>query len=88
MLSHKKAAMAARLPEPRPPAFVSDMNVPAYDTSKHYLGKLCPRHHDYHGTGQSLLRKTNHLCLACDRERAKERRQAKHATARAQTSRG
>ena len=88
MLSHKKAAMAARLPEPRAPAFVSDSNVPTYDTSKHYLGKLCPRHHDYHGTGQSLLRKTNHLCLACDRERAKERRQAKHATARAQTSRG
>ena len=88
MLSHKKAAMAARVPEPRAPAFVSDSNVPTYDTSKHYLGKLCPRHHDYHGTGQSLLRKTNHLCLACDRERAKERRQAKPATARAQTSRG
>jgi hypothetical protein len=42
-----------------------------------YLGKLCPRRHDYNGTGQSLLRKTNHLCLACDRERAQERRQAK-----------
>ena len=42
-----------------------------------YVGKLCPRRHDYNGTGQSLLRKTNHLCLACDRERAQERRQAK-----------
>jgi hypothetical protein len=63
-------------------AFMSDSNTPAYDTSKHYLGKLCPRRHDYNGTGQSLLRKTNHLCLACDRERAKERRQAKRTAAR------
>ena len=86
--SDGKAAMVASMPESPDPAFLSDLHVPAYDTSKHYLGKLCPRHHDYHGTGQSLLRKTNHLCLACDRERAKARRQAKHATARAQTSRG
>jgi hypothetical protein len=56
--------------------FLSDSNTPAYDTSKHYLGKLCPRRHDYLGTGKSLLRQTNHLCLACDRERAQERRQA------------
>jgi hypothetical protein len=77
MLSDKKEATTASLPEPRAPAFVSDSTVPTYDTSKHYLGKLCPRRHDYHGTGQSLLRKTNHLCLACDRERAKARRQAK-----------
>jgi hypothetical protein len=77
MLSDKKAAIAPSLPEPLAPAFVSDSNVPTYDTSKHYLGKLCPRRHDYNGTGQSLLRKTNHLCLACDRERAKARRQAK-----------
>jgi hypothetical protein len=83
MMSDKKEATAARLPEALAPAFVSDSTVPTYDTSKHYLGKLCPRRHDYHGTGQSLLRKTNHLCLACDRERAKERRQARHAAARA-----
>jgi hypothetical protein len=83
MMSDKKEATAARFPEPRAPAFVSDSNIPTYDPSKHYLGKLCPRRHDYHGTGQSLLRKTNHLCLACDRERAKERRQARHAAARA-----
>jgi hypothetical protein len=88
IMPDKKEATAASVPEPLAPAFGSDSNGPTYDTSKHYLGKLCPRRHDYHGTGQSLLRKTNHLCLACDRERAKERRQAKHATARAQTSRG
>ena len=83
IMSGKKEATAASVPEPLAPAFGSDSNGPTYDTSKHYLGKLCPRRHDYHGTGQSLLRKTNHLCLACDRERAKERRQARHAAARA-----
>jgi len=77
ILSDKKEVIAMSLPEPVAPTFVSDSNVPTYDTSKHYLGKLCPRRHDYNGTGQSLLRKTNHLCLACDRERAQERRQAK-----------
>ena len=82
ILSDKKEATAASPPAPLTPAFVSDTNVPMYDTSKHYLGKLCPRRHDYHGTGQSLLRITNHLCLACDRERAQARRQAKRATAR------
>jgi hypothetical protein len=77
IMSDKKEATAQSLLAPLAPAFVSDSTVPTYDTSKHYLGKLCPRKHDYHGTGQSLLRKTNHLCLACDRERAKARRQAK-----------
>jgi len=77
ILSDKKEATATSLPVPLAPAFVSDTNTPTSDTSKHYLGKLCPRRHDYNGTGQSLLRKINHLCLACDRERAKERRQAK-----------
>jgi hypothetical protein len=77
ILSDKKEAAATSLPGPQAPAFVSDTNTPTYDTSKHYLGKLCPRQHNYNGTGQSLLRKINHLCLACDRERAKELRQAK-----------
>lgn len=83
IMSDTKGATTASLPESPAPAFMSDTNIPAYDTSKHYLGKLCPRRHDYHSTGQSLLRKTNHLCLVCDRERAKERRQAKHTPARA-----
>jgi uncharacterized coiled-coil protein SlyX len=51
--------------------------IPAYDTSKFVLGKLCPRGHDYLNTGQSLLRRANLGCLACDREKARERRLAK-----------
>ena len=82
IMSDTKEATAASLPASPAPAFMSDTNIPAYDTSKHYLGKLCPRRHDYHGTGQSLLRKTNHLCLACDRERAQERRKAKRSATR------
>jgi hypothetical protein len=75
--SDTKEAATASIPESPASSFVSDTNMPTYDTAKHYLGTLCPRHHDYHGTGQSLLRKTNHLCLACDRERARDRRLAR-----------
>jgi hypothetical protein len=82
-VSDRKETSAASTPESPASSFVSDTNMPTYDTDKYYLGKLCQRHHDYHGTGQSLLRKTNHLCLACDRERAKERRQVKNAVAHA-----
>src|SRR5207248_1073669 len=46
--------------------FASDRNVPAFDTSKYTLGRLCPRGHDYHGTGKTLLRLANQGCLACD----------------------
>ena len=83
-VSDKKAAQ--EIPQPvsteGTAPILSDSNTPAYDTSKHYLGKLCPHRHDYHGTGKSLLRQTNHLCLACDRERAQERRQAQRTQGR------
>ena len=51
--------------------------VPCFDPSKYVLGKLCPRGHRCGDTGQSLLRIANLGCLACDKERARERRQAK-----------
>jgi len=51
--------------------------VPApFDPSKYVLGKLCPRGHDDAGTGHSLLRLSNRHCLACDREKYHERKQA------------
>jgi hypothetical protein len=50
--------------------------VPAFDTTKYGLGKLCPRGHDYHGTGQSLRHLRRHVCLACDAEQARARRKA------------
>jgi len=42
-------------------------DIPPYDTTRYYLGKLCPRQHDYQGTGQSLLRRHNQRCTACQR---------------------
>jgi hypothetical protein len=60
----------------RRPDIVSDTNVPAFDTTKYVLGKLCPRGHDYHGTGQSLRYLRRHVCLACDAEQARARRKA------------
>ena len=58
------------------PDIMSD-GIPPFDPGKYVLGKLCPRSHDYHGTGQSLLRRSNRHCLACDREKFRERKQAK-----------
>jgi hypothetical protein len=52
-------------------------DVPAFDTTKYALGKLCPRNHNYYNTEQSLLRVSDRHCIACDREKARERRQAK-----------
>lgn len=52
-----------------------------YDASKYTLGKLCPRRHRYKGTEKALLRLTNRHCLACDREKFHERKQAKRQAA-------
>jgi hypothetical protein len=54
-----------------------EADIPPYDTDKYVLGKLCPRGHDYHGTGQSLRHLRRHVCLECDAEGARERRKAK-----------
>jgi hypothetical protein len=54
-----------------------ETDIPPYDTSKYVLGKLCPRGHNYHGTGQSLRHRQRHVCLECDAEGARERRKAK-----------
>lgn len=52
-------------------------DVPPFDLTKYVLGKLCPRGHEHRGTGLSLLRRTNRHCLACDREKFHERKQAR-----------
>jgi len=36
-------------------------------TSKRYLGKLCPKGHEYEQTGKSLRKKCNNGCVECDR---------------------
>ena len=49
--------------------------VPAYDTSRFVLGKLCRRGHAWGNTGQSLLRKRQQDCPQCEAERKREKRQ-------------
>lgn len=39
-----------------------------FDESKFYLGALCPRGHDWGGTGRSLRLKNNRNCVDCIRE--------------------
>ena len=56
---------------------VTDPALEPFDTTKYVLGKLCPRGHNWGTTGQSLLRRTNRHCCACDREKFHERKQAK-----------
>lgn len=40
---------------------------------KYRLGKLCKRHHDWHGTGRSYRSRSNGNCIECDRERDRRR---------------
>ena len=51
--------------------------IPPYDTTRYYLGKLCPHQHEYHGTGQSLLRRHNGYCRECERLGKRAAREAK-----------
>lgn len=48
-----------------------------FDTTRYYLGKLCPHGHDFEGTGHSLLRKHNQRCRECENETKRARYQAK-----------
>jgi hypothetical protein len=52
-----------------------------YDAATFYLGKLCPRGHEYPGTGQSLLRRRSQGCRECDNEAKRARRARQKATA-------
>jgi hypothetical protein len=60
-------------------------NTVVFDPAKHVLGKLCPRRHDYQGTGQSALRQANRHCVLCDREKARGRERAKRQPRAAMT---
>ena len=51
--------------------------LPAFDPGRYRLGKLCPRGHDWQGTGQSLRVKNKAgYCLACNAAASRARRQA------------
>jgi 5-methylcytosine-specific restriction endonuclease McrA len=48
---------------------------PDYDESRHKLGTLCKRNHDWQGTGLSLRSIKGRYCLGCERERIAARLQ-------------
>lgn len=52
-------------------------DTPAFDSTRHRLGRLCPRGHDWQSTGQSLrVRNKAGYCLACQAEDARASRAA------------
>jgi hypothetical protein len=53
----------------------ADTQPPPYDPTRYFLGVLCPRGHDYAGTGQSVRKRSNHSCQRCDVEQKRARRQ-------------
>ena len=56
---------------------VPSETCPPFDTTNNVLGKLCPRRHEWGATGQSLLRRSNFRCRACENESRRERRAAR-----------
>jgi hypothetical protein len=56
-----------------------DASALDYDPAKFSLGKLCPRGHDYQGTGHSLLRKHNQSCPQCLNALKREQRARRKA---------
>ena len=64
---------AARETTVPPPA------MPPFDTTKYVLGTLCPRGHEYHGTGKTLLHLPKRRFLPCENEKKRENLQAQLA---------
>ncbi|HEY5868433.1 MAG TPA: hypothetical protein VI542_23215 [Candidatus Tectomicrobia bacterium] len=54
-------------PPPAQPSAEGMTEVLPFDTTRYRLGKLCPRGHDYEGTGQSLrVNNKAGYCIACN----------------------
>ena len=45
-----------------------------FDHPNFYLGELCPRGHEWNGTGKTLKKKKGNKCAACENERKREKR--------------
>jgi len=55
-------------------------DCPPFDPANNVLGKLCKRRHEWGTTGQSLLRRSNFRCRACENASRREKRAAQHQT--------
>jgi hypothetical protein len=54
----------------------SSETCPPFDPANNILGKLCKRGHEWGTTGQSLLRRSNDRCRACENASRREKRAA------------
>jgi hypothetical protein len=78
---HREPSVSQREPVVRHrETHAGDPAVDDYDPAKFYLGKLCPRGHEYQGTGKTLLRRHNNGCPQCLNQMKRARRAATKAT--------
>jgi hypothetical protein len=82
-LSHDNNTVLQESEDILPPAMSDSAAAPGQtplaSDSRHYLGKLCPRGHDWEGTGQSLRSRKGKYCLECNRESQQAKRQGQPA---------
>jgi ParB family chromosome partitioning protein len=64
---------AAKAPAPDTP------DCPPFDTTKFYLGKLCPAGHEWGSTGQTRLRIKGHYCPDCNSALKRQRYKAQQS---------
>ncbi|MGL5924646.1 HNH endonuclease [Chroococcidiopsis sp.] len=50
------------------------MTILSFDATKFYLGKLCPRKHDWNDTGKTLRYCSHRKCVQCGKEQLQEAR--------------
>lgn len=58
---------------------MNNLDQLSFDSSKYFLGKLCPTKHDWKGTGLSLRYVDHRRCVECSRTRSQLHGQAKQA---------
>lgn len=70
-LTALEMALAALQHDRQPP---TPQPAGTLDESRHYLGPLCEKGHEWENTGQSRRSRRNNSCMACEAEAARERR--------------
>jgi len=74
-IAARAAPHARRTPRQTPVSDTAPQPPSAFDPTRHRLGRLCPRGHDWQGSGRSLrVRNKAGYCLACQAEDARTRR--------------
>ena len=69
-------AMNSNITLTESPEATPSETCPPFDPANNVLGKLCKRRHEWGTTGQSLLRRSNFRCRACENAARREKRAA------------